>query len=406
MRQQFKWKFRSSFRTNAFGWKGSKIAVQRIKEAVREIRKVKDPLLRAEGAILLLERLWPATQHIDSSSGALGTATSNAVNILIQFIIDAPYAEDVRKKWLNRLWRAIEEDGVDYLHEVTERWGELCADQTVALRWADEFQSTHTSSWEMGGYFSGTPAYFSCLLQAQRYDELLKRLDQAPYLAWFYRKFGVKALAALGKTDEAIRYAKASQGLNDGYIQIAVACEAILIDAGRPEEAYCRFALDANTTNTHLARFRALAKKYPHKKPEVILRDLIASAPGEEGKWFATAKSLGQFEVAADLAHKSPVNIATLNRAARDFLKKEPAFALQSSVAALHWLAAGEFYEITGADVYAAVNYVREASKKVGCEQKITQWLSELAAAPNTEEFVRQQIINATSCAGNRKVIR
>ncbi len=143
MSQQFKWKFRSSLRTNAFGWKGSKLAIQRIKEAVREIRKVKDPLLRAEGAILLLERLWPATQHVDSSSGSLGTATSDAVHILIQSTIDAPYAEGVRKKWLTRLWGAIEEDGVDCLHEVTERWGELCADQAVALLWADEFQSTH-----------------------------------------------------------------------------------------------------------------------------------------------------------------------------------------------------------------------------------------------------------------------
>lgn len=355
---------------------------------------------------MLLERLWPATQHIDSSSGSLGTATNNAVHLLIQIIIDAPYVESIRSTWLNRLWKAIEDDGVGYLDDVAERWGELCANQAIALRWADEFKSTHTLSWERGGYFSGTPAYLSCLLQAQHYAELLKQLEKAPYPTWSYRKFGVRALAKLGRTEDAIHYAESSQGLNDGYAQIALACEEILINAGRHEEAYSRFALYANIANTHLARFRTLAKKYPHKEPELILRDLISSTPSDEGKWFATAKSLGQFEVAAELARMSPVNIATLNRAARDFMVQQPTFALQSATAALHWLAAGQFYEITDTDVSDSVNYAREASGRVGCEQKITQLLSELVEAPGTEEFTRQQIIRATSDTGSIKVVR
>ncbi len=397
MSQQFKWAFRSRFRTNAFGWKGSELAIQRIKEAVKEIRKAKDPLLCAEGAILLLERLWPALQHIDSSSGSLGNATNNAVHELLQFIIDAPAEEKVRSKWLDRLWEAIEEDGVDYLYELSERWGELCADPAVASRWADELKSTLELSWKKGGYFRGTPACLSCLLQAQRYEELLKLIDQAPYLSWSYRKYGVWAIAAAGNPEEAIRYAEASHGLNDGYTRIAAACETILIDAGRHEEAYSRFALAATTASTNLARFRALAKKYPQMAPEQILRDLIASTPGEEGKWFATAKSLSLFDVAADLARRSPVNIATLNRAARDFMEKEPAFALEAALASLHWLAAGEFYEITGADVYDAVRFAREASVKVGCEEETMQRISALAEDPHTEGFVRQQIMVALS---------
>ena len=86
MAQQCKWEFRNRFRINAFGWKGSSLAIKRLDEAVKEIRKTKDPIFRAEGAILLCERMWPALQQIDSSSGALGTATNKAVHELVQFM--------------------------------------------------------------------------------------------------------------------------------------------------------------------------------------------------------------------------------------------------------------------------------------------------------------------------------
>ena len=297
-----------------------------------------------------------------------------------------------RGKWLDRLWQAMEEDGVDFLREAGERWGELCVDPAVASRWADQLRFPVEMTWKEGGYFRGTPAFLSCLLQSQRYEELLALIDQAPYLSWFYRKYGVKALAAAGQPEEAIRYAEASQGRSDGYTPIAATCEAILLDAGRPEEAYRRFALAATTATSHLARFRALAKKYPQLPPEQILRDLIASTPGDEGKWFATAKTLGLFELAAALARQSPVDIATLNRAARDYLEKEPAFALKTALAALHWLAAGKFYEITSADVHEAVRYACESAAKEGKQEEVLQQIASWAQAETTDAFVRQQI--------------
>ncbi len=378
MAQQCKWEFRSRFRTNAFGWKGSSLAIKRLDEAVKEIRKTKDPILRAEGAILLLERLWPALQQIDSSSGALGTATNKAVHEVVQFIIDVPCDNQIRAKWLERLWQAMEEDGVDFLFEVSERWGELCVDPAVASHWADELQPTLEYSWVHGGYFRGGPACLSCLLKAQRHDEVLQLVDKAPYLTWSYRKYGVRALAESGKIAEAIQYAEASQGLNDGYSAIASACETILLDIGQREEAYRQFAFSATTATTNLARFRALAKKYPEKDTRKILEDLIASTPGDEGKWFATAKSLADFELATSLAYASPVNIGTLNRAARDFLEKKPDFSLDVALASLKWLAAGQYYEITGLDVYDSVRYALDASGRVGCREETLQRIKSL----------------------------
>ncbi len=65
-----KWTFTSRFRAGAYGWKASRLAIQRIKEAVSEIKQVNrhDRLLAVEGAILFIEKLVPAIAEIDSSS--------------------------------------------------------------------------------------------------------------------------------------------------------------------------------------------------------------------------------------------------------------------------------------------------------------------------------------------------
>ena len=47
-----KWTFKSQFRANAYGWKGTALASKRLKEAVSEIKKVAkaNPALAADGA--------------------------------------------------------------------------------------------------------------------------------------------------------------------------------------------------------------------------------------------------------------------------------------------------------------------------------------------------------------------
>jgi hypothetical protein len=68
-----RWAFKARFRAHAYGWRGSSLASTRLKEAVREINSFakSDRVLAAEGCVSLMERLWPALEDIDTSSGAL-----------------------------------------------------------------------------------------------------------------------------------------------------------------------------------------------------------------------------------------------------------------------------------------------------------------------------------------------
>jgi len=61
-----RWEFTRRFRRGAFGWK-SQPAIERVRQAVSEINRVarRDPILAAEGAVLFLERVSPALEHVD-----------------------------------------------------------------------------------------------------------------------------------------------------------------------------------------------------------------------------------------------------------------------------------------------------------------------------------------------------
>ena len=78
-----KWQFTARFRRHAFGWR-SDMPIQRIKEAIAELKQVarKEPVVAAEGAVTLLEKLSPALEQVDSSSGAIGSAVNKAIETL------------------------------------------------------------------------------------------------------------------------------------------------------------------------------------------------------------------------------------------------------------------------------------------------------------------------------------
>ena len=95
-----RWQFAARFRRNTFGWR-SQPAIARVHEAVVEIRKVarRNSVLAAEGAVLSLEKVSPALEHVDSSSGSIGTAVNHAIEELVSIIAKAPVALSLRARW-------------------------------------------------------------------------------------------------------------------------------------------------------------------------------------------------------------------------------------------------------------------------------------------------------------------
>jgi hypothetical protein len=263
-----KWQFAQRFRRHAFGWR-SDVPIQRIKEAIAEIKQVArtDAVIAADGAVKFLEKVSPALEHVDSSSGAIGTAVNRAIEVVVPIIANAPVDTAVRQRWLERLWEAIQEQGVPYIEALAEEWDKLCTTPEIANAWADDFLPLVKHIWgdRAGGYFAGTPICLASLYAAGRHEELIALVDCAPFKWWHYRQWSVKALVALGRKAQALDYAEATRGRNNPDGQIARACEAILLSSGLAEEAYQRYASEANQGTTYLATFRAIAKKYPHK---------------------------------------------------------------------------------------------------------------------------------------------
>lgn len=124
-----KWTFKPGVRAGAYSWKSSAKAIERLKSASSEIRAVAriDPVLAAEGVIALAQRIWPAFEHIDTSSGALGNAVRRTLEELVPVLIEAPADEKTRPKWLEQLREAIEDDGVDYLAPIADCFGQIAA---------------------------------------------------------------------------------------------------------------------------------------------------------------------------------------------------------------------------------------------------------------------------------------
>ncbi len=388
-----KWEFKARFRRHAFGWK-SQPAITRIKQAVTEIKKVAktEPVLAAEGAIALIERVSPALEHVDSSSGAIGTAVNNAIAELVPLIAGVQADAKTRDAWLERLFEAYMEDGIPYIEWLGDHWGTLCASKEVASAWADRLVEGVRLSWSpdpnLRGFFKGTTNCLSALVAAERYDDVLALLELAPYKMWHYRQYGVKALAAKGKKAEAIRYAEEGRGRNDSPVAIARECEEVLLSSGLVDEAYRRYGLEANQGGTYLATFRAVSKKYPHKAAGEILADLVKTTPGDEGKWFAAAKHAGLYDEALALASRTPCDPKTLARAARDHAEKQPAFALGAGLLSLYWLVQGYGYEITSVDVWDAYRATLAAAERHGSAAEVRERVRKLVATESAGGFV------------------
>lgn len=398
MTDKHKWQFQARFRRHAFGWR-SRLPIQRIREAVSEIKKVarKDKVLAAEGAIRFLERISPAIEQVDSSSGSIGTAVNRSIDALVPIIAGAPADAKLRDKWLERLWAAYQDDGMPYIEQLGELWGELCASVELASLWADRLlpgvQHANDESPETYVFFKGKTNCLSALLRAERYEEILEVLAAKPNQIWSYSLFGVRALVLLGRQADALRYAEEHHGGGSNSISLAHTCEGILLSSGFAEEAYRRYGLVANEAQTYLAWFRNVVRKYPHKEPAEILKDLVESTPTERGKWFAAAKDAKLYGEAIELVRYSPCEPKTLTRAARDFAQKHPVFGMEAGLAALNWFASGYGYEVILADARDAFTYTMQAAENCDRKEEAIRRLQKmLGRERRDEDFIKRGV--------------
>ncbi|PKK88561.1 MAG: hypothetical protein CVV64_18340 [Candidatus Wallbacteria bacterium HGW-Wallbacteria-1] len=256
---EHKWTFRPRFRKGAFGWR-SDTAIKRVKEAMAEIRKVarQNPVLGAEGAVIFLERVSPALEHVDSSSGAIGTAVNRAIENLVKIICNAKTDEALRDNWLDRLRAAIETDGMGYLDLLQKHWGDLCVTPERALEWAGQYswivRSIWTSRQTGGTYFHGIVICLSSLFKAKQYQELLELLKHTPYNSWTYHSWGVRSLIEMERPEEALAYVNA------------------------------KWSSDSHVTEIEGIWERILTDHYPDIPPAEIPEDLIDTTPGQDGK--------------------------------------------------------------------------------------------------------------------------
>lgn len=369
------WAFRAVFRKNAFGWQSAP-AITRVRQAVAEIRKVAkaSPVVAAEGAVLFLERVAPALERVDSSSGSIGSAVDNAIDALVPLIAEATVDEATREAWLERLYEAHAADQVPYIELLAEHWGALCASPQVASRWADRLLEITTMSLgpdpALRGFFHGTSMCLSALYRAERYDELIA-ITTGERMLWTYQEWGARAWLAQGKKREALRFAESCRRPRSGDLAIDRFCEEVLLSSGLADEAYARYGLRTAFEGTYLARFRSVTKRYPHKDPRQVLADLAATTPGEQGKWFAAAKDAGLLDEAIALAKRSPCDPKTLARAARDLAVEQPAFALEAGLLSLEWMARGFGYELTSADVRMAYDAAMSVAERGGVADEV-----------------------------------
>ena len=377
-----KWAFKPKFRAGLYSWNGTAKATKNLRAAVSEIRKAykKNPLDAVDATIYLMERFWPALEHIDSSSGALGRAVNDAIEKLMPLVIEAPADEQLRRKWTDRLFDAICDDGVEYLSPVTGQWGRLCVTDSLRNHWFEELlprtEKALRSRREDHYYFVGTSACLSCLLESERFEELRRLLDLADPPFWHYEVYWAEALLRQGHVDEAIQHARSLlpetshdeprlYWYGSTEAEIDDFCERVLYEAGRRREAYEQYSLQAISSSTYLAHFQSLTRRYPEYEPRQILMDLLDKSGHPMKSWFSSARKCEMYDIALQCAESGTVDPRTLTTAARDTLQSHPSFAWRVSLLGIKYLLL-DYASFDELDAILAVRYLVDGARNAG----------------------------------------
>jgi hypothetical protein len=349
--------------------------------AVGELRRAArlDPLRAGAGAVLLCERLPAALEHIEDPVGTATGAVARAIDALAP-VLAAACPSATRELWLSRLWSALAGDGAGHLRRLAEHWGSLCAGPAEAAAWAERLLPAAREAVAS----ASSVACLASQVAAGQHEAALALLATRAIAVWPERQFGVLALAARGEVDAALAYAAASNPLGHRHAQdIARVCEAVLLAAGRRDEAYRRFAPAAQVRQNCRQTFAAVLRVYPEVEPSRLLADLLLASPGQEGRWFATAVSLRFYALAAEIAGRTPCDPRTLVRAGTQRLEADPEFAGEVAIAAIASICGGYGVEITGEDVFAAYDLAHDAALRTGGHARLQAQVAALCDQPH-----------------------
>lgn len=352
------WTFARHFRAHAYGWKGSRLAAKRLREAVTEIRAVarKDAALGMEGAVLLVERFVAAVCNVDDSWGVLGTALNREFERL-QPVLSAPSVEARwRRALLRRLLDAWHADEYGYLAILPEVFPRFVSTPEEARDLIADFErraeehdrrAEQIQAVEFGWSYPATvervarDAYRQMAAELElRFLNPQRALELA--LAHDFYDGGVtlaRALLTQGRRDDA--WAVLQAGLSDprGLSRLQATWFTLLVEAGELEAAY-ETGVRRLADRVTLEQFRRICKGLPDVDRARLAHDALALTPEhEKGRWFATLNSLALFDVAAELARDHEVAPETALRAATRFRGTQPVLAFESYVAAARGIA-------------------------------------------------------------------
>ena len=170
---------------------------------------------RCRGAVILLEKLSPALEQVDSSSGAIGSAVNRAVDALVPIIAKA----NVDRRHGRPGWSACGKPSGrrNSVHRVPRgRLGRMCATPELAISWADQFLPLVELVWRPENEDLDIPRRFlRAFLRCTR-----RVATKHCWRCWSRHRsrvarsaLGREGTAAMGRKAEAVRYAEESRGL-------------------------------------------------------------------------------------------------------------------------------------------------------------------------------------------------
>ena len=164
---------------------------------------------------------------------------------IIPILAGAPADHATRSKWLERLFEAVQNDGVEYLGPAEERWGEIAHYPDLINKYADRLIEMVRRAWsdhQSFQYVTGTSICLSCLLEAGRYDfrSCSDTTDKVLVLA----PVRSRGVGPPRLWEGAIAFAEGMRDTSNSRFEdnsIELFCEDLLIQHGRTDEAYRKY---------------------------------------------------------------------------------------------------------------------------------------------------------------------